>query len=174
MRSRAQPSPSSCRWPRRRRRLRATGGPERAGHDERALAGIRVLVVDDDSDICEVLQFVLEGQGAVVTVAASAAEALAALERSMPNVLLSDIAMPGGTGYDLMRKIVAREGDAAPPAAALSAYAMEQDLQEALASGFRMLLAKPIDPEALIAAVAALAGTSGDDRAQHRVESRRS
>ena len=90
---------------------------------ERALAGIRVLLVDDDRDICEVLQFVLEGQGAVVTVAASAAEALAALERSMPDVLLSDIAMPGETGYDLMRQIVAREGERAPPAAALSAYA---------------------------------------------------
>ena len=95
-------------------------------------------------------------------------------ERSMPNVLLSDIAMPGETGHDLMRKIVAREGDGAPPAAALSAYTQEQDLAEALASGFRMLLSKPIDPGALIAAVAALAGTSGDDCARHRAESRRS
>ena len=148
--------------------------PTGADRDKRALAGVYVLVVDDDSDICEVLQFVLEGQGAVVTVAASAAEALAALERSMPNVLLSDIAMPGETGHDLMRKIMAREGDGAPPAAALSAYALEQDLREALASGFRMLLSKPIDPGALIAAVAALAGTSEDDCARHRAESRRS
>jgi signal transduction histidine kinase/ActR/RegA family two-component response regulator len=148
--------------------------PTGTGRDKGALAGVRVLVVDDDSDICEVLQFVLEGQGAVVTVAASAMEALAALERSMPNVLLSDIAMPGETGHDLMRKIVAREGDGAPPAAALSAYVLEQDVQEALASGFRMLLSKPIDPGALIAAVAALAGTSGQNRAPRRAESRRS
>jgi signal transduction histidine kinase/CheY-like chemotaxis protein len=148
--------------------------PTCTGRDKRALAGVRVLVVDDDSDIGEVLQFVLEGQGAVVTVAASAAEALAALERSMPNVLLSDIAMPDETGYDLMRKIVASEGDGAPPAAALSAYALEQDLQEALESGFQMLLSKPIDPGALIAAVAALAGTSRQDHAPHRAESRRS
>jgi CheY-like chemotaxis protein len=82
--------------------------------------------------------------------------------------------MPGETGYDLMRKIVAREGDGAPPAAALSAYVLEQDLQDALASGFRMLLSKPIDPGALIAAVAALAGTSRQDHAPHRAESRRS
>jgi CheY-like chemotaxis protein len=64
--------------------------------------------------------------------------------------------MPGGSGYDLMRSIVAKEGDAAPPAAALSAYASGQDLP-ALACGFRMLLDKPIDPRALIAAVATLA-----------------
>jgi signal transduction histidine kinase/ActR/RegA family two-component response regulator len=128
--------------------------------EERALAGIRVLLVDDDRDIGEVLQFVLEGQGAVVTLAASAAEALAAIERSMPNVLLSDIAMPGETGYDLMRKIVAREGDGAPPAAALSSYAPGQDLDQALKAGFRMLLAKPVDSQVLIAAVAALARTN--------------
>ena len=94
---------------------RSRGRPmRRRARDEPALAGIRVLVVDDDRDIREVLQFVLERQGAVVTVAASAAEALAALERSMPDVLLSDIAMPGETGYDLMRQIVAREGEWRP------------------------------------------------------------
>jgi CheY-like chemotaxis protein len=136
-----------------------------------ALAGIRVLLVDDDRDICEVLQVVLEGQGAVVTLASSAVEALAALELSMPNVLLSDIAMPGESGYDLMRKIVAREGDGAPPAAALSAQALGRDLKQALASGFRMLLAKPIDSDALIAAVATLAGRlSGKDPLRLRVE----
>jgi signal transduction histidine kinase/CheY-like chemotaxis protein len=123
-----------------------------------ALAGIHVLIVDDDKDICEVLQFVLEGQGAVIAIAGSAAEALEAIERSMPDVLLSDIAMPGGSGYDLMRDIVARDGAAAPPAAALSAYAPGQDIQRALAAGFRMQLTKPVDSAALISAVAALAG----------------
>ena len=130
-------------------------------HDGRALAGIRVLLVDDDPDICEVLQFVLEGQGAVVTVALSVAEALAALERSMPHVLISDLAMPGETGYELMRKVVARQGDNAPPAAALSAYAPGQGRSDALASGFRMVLAKPVDPNVLIAAVADLARSAG-------------
>ena len=139
-------------------------GDTAARHAEGTLAGIRVLLVDDDRDICEVLQVVLERQGAVVTVAFSAIEALAALERSMPNVLLSDIAMPDETGYDLMRRIVAREGDGAPPAAAISAQARGRDLEQALASGFRMLLAKPVDPEALIAAVAALAGRPGGQR----------
>jgi CheY-like chemotaxis protein len=139
----------------------AVGQPEsvvtrKKGH---ALSGIHVLLVDDDRDICEVLQFVLEGQGAVVTVAGSVAAALLALDRSMPHVLLSDIAMPGATGHDLMRKVLALRGADAPPAAALSAYARAQDVQMATASGFQMLLEKPVDPVALIAAVASLAVT---------------
>lgn len=137
--------------------------PEVGRRDERALAGIRVLIVDDDTDLREVLRLVLESQGAVVTLAASTTEALAALERSMPDVLLSDVSMPGDSDYDLMQKIVAREGKGALPAAALMS-ATGRGLQQALASGFRMQLAKPIDPATLIAAVAALAGrTTGED-----------
>jgi len=127
----------------------------------RPLDGVRVLIVDDDRDIGEVLQFVLEAQGAAVAVAHSAAEALASLTRSMPDVLLSDLAMPGGSGYELMRSIAAREGTKAPPAAALSAYAPGQDLREARAVGFRMLLEKPIDSETLIKAVTTLAADGG-------------
>jgi CheY-like chemotaxis protein/two-component sensor histidine kinase len=138
---------------------------------QRPLAGIRVLIVDDDRDIGEVLQFVLEAQGAIVSTALSAAEALKSLSRSMPDVLLSDLAMPGGSGYELMRNIVAREGQKAPPAAALSAYAPGQDLREALSAGFRMLLEKPIDSETLIKAVTSLAGNaSGDAATRLRVE----
>ena len=127
-------------------------------------------LVDDDRDICEVLQFVLEGQGAVVTVAASAAEALAALERSMPNVLLSDIAMPGETGYDLMRKIVAREGDGAPPAAALSAYAPGQDLREGPRVGLPDAARQADRPRSAHRGRRGAGADARDDRAQHRVE----
>jgi len=123
-----------------------------------ALTGIHLLIVDDDRDMREALQYLLESYGAEVTTAASAPEALAALERSRPDVLLSDIAMPGESGYDLMRKLAAREGKDAPPAAALSSYAKEADHQQAVAAGFRILLAKPIEPAALIAVVAELAG----------------
>ena len=145
--------------------------PARDWVEPRALTGIRVLVVDDDPDIGEVLQFVLEAQGASVTVAHSAADALVELTHSIPDVLLSDLAMPGGSGYDLMRDVIAREGELAPPAAALSAYAPGQDLREALACGFRMLLEKPIAPAALITAVATLAGEkSGTDATPLRVE----
>jgi signal transduction histidine kinase/CheY-like chemotaxis protein len=138
---------------------------------QRPLSGIRVLIVDDDRDIGEVLQFVLEAQGATVSVAFSAAEALASLTGSMPDVLLSDLAMPDGSGYELMRSIVAREGKKAPPAAALSAYAPGQDLREAFSAGFRMLLEKPIDSETLINAVTTLAANAGGKPAtQLRVE----
>jgi CheY-like chemotaxis protein len=123
-----------------------------------ALAGIRVLIVDDDRDMCDALQYLLESYGAEVRTATSAAEALAALERSRPDVLLSDVVMPGESGYDLMREIAAREGRDAPPAAALSSYAKEADREQAVAAGFRTLLAKPIEPEALVAVVAGLAG----------------
>ncbi|HEX2876698.1 MAG TPA: ATP-binding protein [Polyangiaceae bacterium] len=127
----------------------------------RPLDGVRVLIVDDDRDIGEVLQFVLEAEGALVSVAHSAAEALGLLTGSMPDVLLSDLAMPGGSGYDLMRSIVAREGEKAPPAVALSAYAPGQDLRQALAAGFRMLLEKPIDSGTLIKAVTTLVADGG-------------
>ncbi|MEO8183898.1 MAG: hybrid sensor histidine kinase/response regulator, partial [Deltaproteobacteria bacterium] len=171
----------SAAAPERRRRPDRQRAPQapaaaRVPPSVRMLDGIDVLLVDDDKDIGEVLQFVLEGEGAVVRLAGSAAEALSALESSMPNVLLSDIAMPGETGYDLMRKIVAYKGSAAPPAAALSAYARGQDLREALASGFQMLLAKPIDPAALITAVKQLAlarTTPGNDAVPVGLEGRR-
>jgi len=145
-------------------REEASGRPEAARTGERsepdALAGVRILIVDDDRDMRDALQFLLESYGAEVRTAASAAEALAALERSRPDVLLSDVVMPGENGYDLMRKIAAREGADAPPAAALSSFAKETDREEAVAAGFRTLLAKPIEPEALIALVADLAGRS--------------
>jgi CheY-like chemotaxis protein len=82
--------------------------------------------------------------------------------------------MPGESGYDLMRKVVARKGENAPPAAALSAYASGQD-RIARESGFQMLLAKPVNPKALVMAVASLAATSTvSDAAARRLERRRS
>jgi signal transduction histidine kinase/ActR/RegA family two-component response regulator len=127
---------------------------------EHVLDGIRVLVVDDDPDMREALRFVLEYYGAEVTVAASVAEALSALERAKPDVLLSDLAMPGESGLDLMVQIAEREGGIVPPAAALTAYSRDEDRDRALAAGFRMHLVKPIAPDALVSAVALLAGRS--------------
>jgi signal transduction histidine kinase/ActR/RegA family two-component response regulator len=134
----------------------APDAPERG--QERGLTGIRVLIVDDDAEIRDALKFLLEHYGAEVAAAGSAAEALVALERSMPDVLLSDVSLRGESGYDLMRKVAAREGGRALPAAALSGFSREQDRERALAAGFRIHLEKPIEPEALIAAVARLAG----------------
>lgn len=142
------------------RRDRATGsdGWSRDAAPPLALAGIRILVVDDDRDMSDALRSLLESYGGEVTTASSVAEALAALERSRPDVLLSDIVMPGESGYDLMREIALREGRNALPAAALSSLARAVDRGQAIAAGFRALLAKPVEPAALIALVADLAG----------------
>jgi CheY-like chemotaxis protein len=99
---------------------------------------------------------VLENYGAAVTAVASAAEALAEFERARPDVMLSDLGMAGETGYDLMHQIAAR--DASLPAAAITAFGELADSRHALAAGFKMQLAKPIGAEALVAAVAELAG----------------
>ena len=123
-----------------------------------ALAGIRVLVVDDDPDMCDALQYLLSSYGAEVTAAGSASAALTALESSRPDVLLSDVAMAGESGFDLMRKVMAREGRDAPPAAVISGYSKGADREQALAAGFRAVLPKPFEPAALIALVADLAG----------------
>ncbi|MBD2242160.1 ATP-binding protein [Nostoc sp. FACHB-888] len=124
------------------------------------LTGIRLLIVDDDLDIRDFLGFVLEQAGAEVRIATSGIEALQAVEQSPPDILLSDIGMPEMDGYMLIRQIRAM-----PPeqggrilALALSAYAGEANRQQALAAGFQQHVAKPIDPDALIAVILDIIG----------------
>jgi signal transduction histidine kinase/CheY-like chemotaxis protein len=123
---------------------------------QRLLEGIRVLLVDDDEDMRRNAGAVLEHQGAEVTAVASAAAALAAIERSIPHVLISDISMPGKSGYELMREVAAR--DATLPAAALTGFGTAEDRAMALAAGFQMHLVKPLEADALVTAVATLTG----------------
>jgi CheY-like chemotaxis protein len=122
------------------------------------LENLAVLVVDDDADTRELLLEALEGCGARARGAASAAEAFDVVERDCPDILLSDIGMPGEDGYALIRRIrtlpPARGG--AIPAAALTAYTRSEDRSLALDAGFQLHLAKPLDPSALIAAVVSL------------------
>jgi CheY-like chemotaxis protein len=125
----------------------------------RLLDGTRVLLVDDDADVRRAVQAVLEHEGAEVTAVASAAAALAALERSSPHVLVSDLTMPGESGYDLMRKVA--KLDATLPAAALSSFASPEDRRRSLEAGFRIHLAKPVAAGSLVKAVATLAGRAG-------------
>ena len=133
----------------------------------RSLVGLRVLVVDDDADAREAMAAVLETGEAVVTTAASAAEALDLLDHEAFDVLLSDIAMPEEDGYALIRRLRARDPEHGGriPAAALTAYARSEDRARALLAGFQMHLAKPIDPTTLMAAVADLAGSAALDHA---------
>ena len=126
------------------------------------LDGLRVLVVDDEADARRLLDKVLGQAGAVVTVAGSVAEALAALETAVPHVLLSDIAMPGQDGYDLIRQVRARGLNAKElPAVALTAFAHRDDRRRALLAGFQVHVPKPIDPHDLTAVLATLAGRTG-------------
>ncbi len=127
-----------------------------------ALAGLRVLVVDDDDDARELLREVLSQHRADVWTASSAREALAAMEAAKPHVLVSDIAMKGEDGYELIRRVRVRpphEGGGVP-ALALTAFARSEDRLRALEAGFQMHAAKPIEPTELIAAVASLAGNA--------------
>jgi hypothetical protein len=124
------------------------------------LVNLQLLVVDDDDDTREFLIALLEEEGAMVRSASSVAEALAALESSWPDVLLSDIGMPGADGYELIARVremeVLRGG--MMPAIALTAYARESERQQALEAGFQMHLSKPVEVPQLIAGIANLAG----------------
>jgi len=122
------------------------------------LDGLSVLVVDDDEDSRSVVAAHLENHQATVLTAASAAEALGLLEREHVDVLLADVAMPGEDGYSLLRKLRGLTGSPmrTVPAAALTAFARDEDRCAALAAGFQMHLPKPIDAASLVAAVALL------------------
>ena len=127
------------------------------------LKGVRVLVVDDDPDARELLRMVLERTGAELRVAASTNEALTIFKEWMPDVLVSDVGMPGKDGFELIRQVRAlphSEGGSVP-AAALTAYATGEDRLKALTSGFQIHVAKPVEPLELIAVVASLAGRTG-------------
>lgn len=119
------------------------------------LTGIQVLAVDDDQDNLELLSFVLEDAGAVVTAVSSAPAVLQQLSDKRPDVLVCDIGMPEIDGYELLRQV--RQSSVADlPAIALTAYAGEVNQQRALAAGFSHHLAKPVEPEQLIQTILAL------------------
>jgi CheY-like chemotaxis protein/two-component sensor histidine kinase len=132
---------------------------DRIALDPPSLEGISVLVVDDDLESRQVIAAYLTGQHAQVHTAASAGDAYEILESQRLDVLLADIAMPGEDGYAFIRRIRAGvvPGMATLPAAALTAFAREEDRQLALSAGFQMHLAKPIAPRSVIGAVATLA-----------------
>lgn len=124
---------------------------------------VRVLVVDDEPDSREMVKAVLEVCGAQVTMAASAQEALALLDRLAFDVLLSDIGMPQMDGYGLIQRVrMSQTNMAQMPAAALTAYARPQDRTRALLAGFQQHLSKPVEPTELMAVVATLSGRTGD------------
>ena len=124
----------------------------------RPLAGVRVLVVDDEADMRELATFILEQSGAIVQSAPSASVALSILETFQPSILISDIGMPDVDGYSLMRQVQdrSRQSGQVIPAIALTAYASDYDYQQARQAGFQQHIAKPIAPQDLVEAIAAL------------------
>jgi PAS domain S-box-containing protein len=129
-------------------------------HLTRAVAGLRVLVVDDDDDARELLRELLDQHRIGVRLAGSVDEAIAELDREIPDAVVSDIAMAGQDGYDLIRKVRQRPAaaGAAVPAVALSAYARAEDVERSLASGFAAHLPKPVELPDLLNAIAEATG----------------
>jgi PAS domain S-box-containing protein len=127
------------------------------------LEGLKVLVVDDEADTREMLKFGISQCGAVVTTAASASEALEAMDKEKPEILISDIGMPDEDGYELIKKVRARpvERGGEIPAIALTAYARTEDRMRVLRSGYQMHVPKPVEFAELVAIMASLLKRSG-------------
>jgi CheY-like chemotaxis protein len=124
-----------------------------------SLEGLSILVVDDEADARELLTLILEEQQAQVTTVASAAEAYETLEWLEPNLIVSDIGMPGEDGYSFIRNVrskEAREQKGWRPAVALTAHARVEDRLRALSSGYQAHVAKPVEPAELVAVIASL------------------
>jgi signal transduction histidine kinase/CheY-like chemotaxis protein len=127
--------------------------------------GIQVLVVEDEPDARDLVAYVFESCGMKVRLAASAAEAMRALESFSPAVIVSDIGMPEEDGYALIRKIRTHSDERKRniPAIALTAFVRNEDRTRALVEGFNLHLAKPVEPAALVRAVAELVGRVGKE-----------
>jgi PAS domain S-box-containing protein len=123
--------------------------------DDVSLSGVSVLLVEDDPDARNLIHRLLELRGAQVTSTGSAAEALKAFKASIPDVLVSDIAMPDEDGYSLLRKVrsLPQEHGGQTPAIALSGYASAKDKADTFAAGYQAHLAKPLEPANLVTAI---------------------
>jgi len=130
-----------------------------APHTSGLLAGIRVLLVEDDPDARGLMELLMQEEGADVHAVPTVGEALAALEAWGPDVLISDIGLPDEDGYQLMRKARALpiERGGSVPAMALTAFASAEDSRRAMRAGFQVHMPKPFEPERLLRMVVELA-----------------
>lgn len=127
-----------------------------------ALAGLRCLVVEDDPDAQEMIAAVLTASGARVRSVSSFEEALEAFKRWRPQVLVSDIGLPGRDGYELIKAVRALAPDEGSRvhAVALTAYAREEDREKAFAAGYQQHVAKPVEPDKLVEVIVNVVGQS--------------
>jgi two-component system CheB/CheR fusion protein len=120
---------------------------------QRSLGGIRVLLVDDTPDTLETFGYLLEYEGAAVTPAASAAEALRLAATNEFDLVISDVGMPHMDGYEMIAELRAQPRTAALPAIALTGYGRAQDVQRALIAGFNAQVNKPVDFAQILEAI---------------------
>jgi PAS domain S-box-containing protein len=144
----------------------ADSGQPEALRVETRLDGVRVLIVDDEADVRELMTILLRERGAQVVAVGCAEEGRAALDVARPHVIVSDIGLPGEDGYAFIRsvRLRTRERGAATPAVAVTAYAQLADRLRALDAGYHNHVSKPVDPEELVRVVRNLAdfGHSSD------------
>jgi PAS domain S-box-containing protein len=143
------------------------GDADARGSREAPGRAVRVMVVDDANDALQLLTRALENAGLTVSTASSAQSALARLSEQRVDVLVSDIGMPDMDGYDLIRRLRASTDLAMStlPAIAVSAYARDEDRERALAAGYQMHIAKPVDLDLLVSTVIGMAATRGGSAA---------
>jgi CheY-like chemotaxis protein len=124
-----------------------------------SLDGVSVLIVDDEADAREILALLLQERGAEVTAVSSAPAALRVLKRRVPDVLVSDVGMPGMDGHALIRRLrtLPESEGGQVPAVAVTAYATATDNARALAAGFTRHVSKPIVPSEIVEIIATLA-----------------
>lgn len=136
------------------------------GFDSEAilLDGVKILVVDDDTDARTLIARILTECQATVTLAASGAEAIEKLKQVRPDVVVSDIGMPGMDGYQMIQRIrqLGADEGGKTPAAALTAFARSEDRRRALLTGYQAHITKPVEPAELVAVIASLAGRVGN------------
>ena len=134
----------------------ANGNQHKLAQSQQLLSGLNVLLVDDDSDTLTLMTTALTRRHANVTAVTSAVEAIQAITRRRPDVLVSDIAMPDEDGYGLIEKVRLLDKGTSDiiPAVAITAYAKEEDRKRALSAGFQIYLAKPVELTELISVVA--------------------
>lgn len=120
-------------------------------NDTKPLAGLRILLMEDEEDVREILAILLRLSGAQVAEVSNVEEALAAYERDRPDCIVSDLNLDRD-GYDLIEAIRARKSQT-PPAIALTGHVLPEDRSQAMAAGFRAYLTKPVDPPDLLRAI---------------------
>jgi signal transduction histidine kinase/DNA-binding response OmpR family regulator len=144
-----------------------TARPENGGglFSAQLLAGVKVLVVDDEPDSRDLLMTILTKCGSDVRCSDSAADAMRALSQWHPDLLVSDIGMPNEDGYSLIRRVRNLDSDETRqiPAVALTAYASDEDRLQALSAGYQMHVAKPIEPASFVTSIAAVLGREPDN-----------